>query len=171
MSETAKYRHLVLPYCRGLGVDVGCGNDIVAPSAIGVDLPDAEFVSYTAHTQESAAHIEARADALPFRSGSLGFVYSSHLLEDFYDWKPVLREWWRILKIGGHLIVLIPDHELFQAAVNRGQPPNCRHKHEGRAGELSEVLSSLGESLIIRDSLTGLSPEDYSILFVARKLQ
>jgi len=40
-----------------------------------------------------------------FRDGVLDFVYSSHLLEDLVDTEAVLREWIRILRPGGRLIL------------------------------------------------------------------
>jgi SAM-dependent methyltransferase len=170
VSETAKYRHLVLKYCTGRGIDVGCGPEVVAPNAIGVDLVEEDFAAYGWGAQPSAALIEATGENLPIRSSSLDFVYSSHLLEDYADWKPPLTEWLRVLKPGGHLIVIIPDRELFAAAVARGQPPNPNHNHEGKVGELTDVVSRLAPVVVLEDRLTSVSTGDYSILFVARKI-
>jgi ubiquinone/menaquinone biosynthesis C-methylase UbiE len=170
MSETAKYRHIVLQYCTGRGIDVGCGTEVVSENAIGVDLPAEKFAEYGWRGQPCAALVEASGDRLPFRSSCLDFVYSSHLLEDYADWKPPLTEWLRILKPGGHLIVIIPDKVLFAAAVAKGQPPNPNHNHEGKVGELTDVVSRLAPVVVLEDRLTSVSTGDYSILFVARKI-
>lgn len=45
------------------------------------------------------------------------FVHSSHCLEHMRDPYEALRNWWRILKPGGHLIVMVPDEDLYEQGV------------------------------------------------------
>lgn len=45
------------------------------------------------------------------------FVHSSHCLEHMRDPHEALRNWWRILKPGGHLIVMVPDEDLYEQGV------------------------------------------------------
>jgi SAM-dependent methyltransferase len=45
---------------------------------------------------------------------SYDFVYSSHCLEHMVHPGVALDYWWRILKPGGHLIVTVPDFELYE---------------------------------------------------------
>jgi len=49
--------------------------------------------------------------ALPFADGSFDLIYSSHSLEHipWYQVETALREWVRILKVGGRLEVWVPD--------------------------------------------------------------
>jgi SAM-dependent methyltransferase len=170
MSETAKYRHLTARYCHGNGVDIGSGGDPVVPWAISFDLPREEFATYNAgNIPEHCIHFHGDATQLPFRRNTLDFVYSSHLLEDFADWTPVLTEWVRVLKPGGRLVILIPDKARWNVAVSNGQPPNCAHQHEGFVGELTQHAEKLGTLNVVEDRLTDLFPADYSILFVAIK--
>ncbi len=174
-SETSKYRQLTTPFCSNeqgpmCGIDVASQGDPVVPWAWSLDLPPNRFAYYNSN-HEPHGPIQLRGDAwnLPVETGTLDFVYSSHLLEDFPDWEPPLREWVRVLKPGGYLIVIIPDRELWVAACAAGQPPNDAHRHEGKVGELSTYAERLGVS-VIKDELTNQFPGDYSILFVARKL-
>jgi SAM-dependent methyltransferase len=169
MSETAKYRHITAAFCSGIGVDIGSQGNPVVPWAIQVDQPRIEFRKYCGYDMPDSIHLPVGCNDLPFKDGTLDFVYSSHLLEDFLDWKPLLIEWSRVLKPHGHLVILIPDKVRFAAAIARGQPPNCAHKHEGHAGELSGYAGMMN-CRVVRDSLTNLSPEDYSILFIASKI-
>lgn len=169
MSETAKYRHLTAPYCLGNGVDVGSQGDPVVPWAIQVDLPAEEFKRYSAgQAPENSIHWKGDCRELPFKDNTLDWVYSSHLIEDFEDWNPLLNEWVRVLKPGGRLVILLPDKERWNAAIRRGQPPNCNHRHEGFAGELGLYARRLKVN-VLKDELTNLTPHDYTIMFVGVK--
>ncbi len=169
-SETDRYRHLVTRYCvPGLGIDIGSQGDPVVSWAWNFDLPPDKFAHYNSN-YEPRGPIQLYGDCrhLPIASASLDFVYSSHLLEDFEDWLPVLIEWVRVLRPGGRLIILIPDRERWVAACAAGQPPNDAHRHEGHVGELSKYAPELGLQ-VLKDELTDQFPHDYSILFVAVK--
>ncbi len=124
-SETSKCRARLAPYCVGFGLDVGFGGDAIAEHAIRVDLEKP-------YANVGRAPIQLAADGayLPCRDGVLDFVYSSHLLEDFADTDAVLREWIRVLKTGGRLILYCPDEPAFRrhCAVT-GQPYNVHHAH------------------------------------------
>jgi len=163
-SETSKFRHLTAPYCQANGVDIGSGGDPVVPHAIAVDLPS----PYTS-VGDSPIHYRGDGLNLPFKDGTLGWVYASHLLEDFADWWPALTEWTRVLESGGHLVILIPDRERWSAALARGQPPNLAHKHEGHVGELSTYCEKLGLEPVIDNYAAPDDPNEYTLIFVARK--
>lgn len=169
-SETAKYRefiHKLIP--QDCGVDIGSQGDPIVPWAMGLDLPKKEFEIYSGgNPAHGPIQLRGYANDLPFDDNSLGFVYSSHLLEDFLDWTPLLKEWVRVLKPYGRLIILIPDKKLWAKAIEEGQPPNCAHKHEGTPGELSDILEQLG-MVTISDSHTNRFDGDYSIMYLGYK--
>jgi SAM-dependent methyltransferase len=172
-SETARYRHLTAPYCFGCGVDIASQGAAVVPWAISFDLPEDEFLFYSnGQAPKGPIHLRGHADHLPFESGSLDFVYSSHFLEDVFEWLPMLEEWTRCVRIGGRIIILVPDKELWGKAILAGQPPNCEHRHESRAGELTEIFTEyFGHFEINRDSLTNVHPGDYTVMFTATRLR
>jgi predicted SAM-dependent methyltransferase len=109
MSETSKARNLLLKYCRGNGIDIGHGGDKISPFAISIDLP----TPYTCVGMDVTQLKGDGRDLYWFTNESLDFVYSSHLLEDFEDTKKVLQEWCRVLKQGGHLVLLLPDQKIY----------------------------------------------------------
>lgn len=175
-SETAKYRFLTVKYCYRPGGEPGCGVDIasqgdpVVPWFFSMDLPLEEFKHYCGNASaKGPIQIRGHAEKLPFDSDSMDAVYSSHLLEDYLNWTPVLTEWVRVLKPGGNLIIIVPDRVLWGQALERGQPPNMSHRHESKVGELSTYAEAIGVK-VIEDRLTAVTPGDYSILFVATKL-
>lgn len=172
MSESSKYKHIVQAYCTGNGVDIASGGWPVVPHAIQVELPPEKFKWY--NQRELPTDIEWKGDAavLPFKDFTLDFVYCSHFLEDVYDWLPVLSEWCRVLKLGGFLVILVPDKRLWNEAIAKGQPPNNEHRHESHVGELSAIFRQyFGHFEIQKDQLTALTETDYSILFVAKRLR
>jgi len=171
MSETSLCRHITVPFCQGNGCDVGSGGDPVVPWAIQIDLPDEAFKQY-GHAHEETRPIQYRGDArnLPFKDGTMAWIFSSHLIEDFDDWPVVLEEFCRVLKPDGHLIIMVPDKKLFRAAVAGGQNDNASHRHEFYVGELTEWARLRGGFEVIFDQLTLVrGPKDYNILFVAKK--
>lgn len=169
VSEVGKYKHLLEPYIHGNTIDIGSGGWPVVPWAIQIELPPEEYRVYTGgRVLEQAGVWRGDGRALPFKDRTVDTVFSSHLLEDFLEWEPILKEWVRVLRPGGHLVILVPDKGLWNAAVQRGQTPNCSHRHESHPGELSTYAARLGLD-VIQDKLTALYPEDYSILFIARR--
>src|SRR3546814_10136909 len=48
---------------------------------------------------------------------SYDFVHSSHCLEHLRDPEEGLCNWFRILKPGGHLIVTVPDEDLYEQGI------------------------------------------------------
>lgn len=170
-SETAKYRHLVVKYLAGCGLDVASQGNGVVPWGFQLDLPVEAFLKYSSGNQP-ATPIQLRGyceNLSIIASGSLDWLFASHILEDFADWNPVLREWVRVIRPGGHLVILVPEKRLWAAAIARGQSPNCSHRHESEGpGELSGFAEALGLE-VIEDRLTNCCEGDYSLLFVGRK--
>jgi SAM-dependent methyltransferase len=51
---------------------------------------------------------------LPFEDGSQDAVFASHTLEHIEDHRPVLAEWFRVLKRGGYLVIAVPHQYLYE---------------------------------------------------------
>jgi predicted SAM-dependent methyltransferase len=68
---------------------------------------------------------------LPFEDDSLGYVYSSHTLEDAEDTRDVLLEWCRVIRTHGYLVLFLPDQKTYTDCCEReGLSPNQGHKHK-----------------------------------------
>jgi SAM-dependent methyltransferase len=96
-------------YFVGHGLDVGGGYDgleaysYLFPAIKRVrnwDLPDGD-----------AQLLATLADE------SFDFVHSSHCLEHMHDPEEAIRNWWRVLKPRGHMIVVVPDEDLYEQGV------------------------------------------------------
>ncbi|MDD5261036.1 MAG: methyltransferase domain-containing protein [Methylacidiphilales bacterium] len=138
-SETSKCRLRLARFCTGYGVDLGFGGDPITSQAIRVDSP----MPY-ANTGTASVQLGGDATRLHwFRDGVLDYVYSSHLLEDFEDTKAVLREWVRVLKPGGNLVLFCPDEQVYrQHCKATGQVYNENHKHPDFSLEKAKALLS-----------------------------
>jgi SAM-dependent methyltransferase len=55
-------------------------------------------------------------------------VYASHVLEHLVDPKVALRSWYRILRPGGHLIVIVPHRDLYEKRTVLPSQWNGDHK-------------------------------------------
>ena len=113
MKETSKavFRRLfdarfVHTYFVGLGIDIGSGGDPLSqynqkfPLVLSVkswDVKDGDAV-YMAGIQDE----------------SYDFVHSSHCLEHLTDPYKAFQNWIRICKPGGHIIVTVPDEDLYE---------------------------------------------------------
>jgi SAM-dependent methyltransferase len=51
---------------------------------------------------------------LPFADASQDAVHSSHCLEHIPDYQTAIAEWFRVLKIGGYLVLTIPHRWLYE---------------------------------------------------------
>ncbi len=103
----------------------------VIPHAIGVDL---DYPGYDGTT-------------LPFADRSVDTVYSSHCLEHIDAYQDVLRDWYRVLKIGGFLVCVVPAQLLYERKERPPSRHNLDHKRFYTAASLLlEVQASLEEN-------------------------
>ena len=98
-------------YTKGYGIDIGFGGDPIAPNCRGWDIEDGD-----------AQYLKGIKD------NSFDFVYSSHTLEHMSDPAMSLRNWWRVLKTNGYLILYIPHRDLYEKKKNLPSKWNPDHK-------------------------------------------
>ena len=88
-------------YLSGKVIDIGCGPDLVIPSAEPFDKihGDAETISQYRERE----HYDT--------------VYSSHCLEHMRNVPAALEGWWSLVKPGGHMVIVVPDEELYEQGI------------------------------------------------------
>jgi SAM-dependent methyltransferase len=101
VNEASKTRRLWAPaevgLLQGEGIDIGCGSDPISPLVKRFDLEDGD-------ANEIGKFISCQFD----------FVFSAHCLEHMKDPSQALLGWWELVRPGGHLIVLVPDEDLYE---------------------------------------------------------
>jgi predicted SAM-dependent methyltransferase len=152
-------------FCIGDGLDLGFGGDPINETAVRIDMK-------TPYTKVGNYPVQFSGDACRlywFNDNCLDYIYSSHLLEDFQETEIVLREWLRVLKVGGKLIIFCPDEKRFRKHCKEtGQPYNKAHIHEDFSLQfLKEIFEKIGNVKIVYE----LYPIDiYSFDLVVEKI-
>lgn len=150
--ETSKIRDRVLKYCDGKGIDIGCGRDKIREDALGFDddvWPEVDVVGDA-------------SGKMPFPDGGWDYVYSSHALEDIADTPATLREWVRILRPGGHIVLQVPNPDHYKGV-------NLEHVHHGwRPQELSLLVKKSGCEIV--EAFEDVGVDRYSTVVVGRRV-
>jgi SAM-dependent methyltransferase len=100
----------------------------VVPQAIGVEL---DYPGYDGRT-------------LPFADHTQDAVFASHCLEHIEDYRNAFREWHRVLKIGGFIVIAVPHKFLYEKRT--GLPSRWNEDHKRfytPASLMAEVEASL----------------------------
>lgn len=164
--ETAKVAKRVAKYCKGQGLDLGCGNILVSPNAIGVDFEKSADVATVILDLSKPHALKMFADK------SMDFVFSSHFLEDLKDTKGTLREWCRVIKPGGYLVLYVPDKSIYPHVGQPGASPY--HKVNLGIDDIGIILYEIGGfkviSAKIRNNYERFIINEYSFELVAKKL-
>ncbi|MBT9486714.1 MAG: methyltransferase domain-containing protein [Rubrivivax sp.] len=134
-------------YLVGQGVDIGGKPD---PLCLYQTLFDRIESVRTWDLEDGDAQImEGVAD------GTFDFVHSSHCLEHLVDPRAGLRNWLRVAREGGHLVVTVPDEDLYEQGVfpstfNRDHKWTFTiHKHTSwsdRSLNVIDLVRDLGET-------------------------
>ena len=121
--EQRKTRWRALPYIRGKGLDLGCGGEKVLDTAHVIGIDSGKDIQLFG-TPMKPDILRDVTDLSIFAAGSMDFVFSSHTLEHIEPEKvgATLREWMRVVRVGGHLVLYLPDEQ---------QYPKCREPGRG----------------------------------------
>lgn len=163
-NEVGKIRWELVPYTRGKGLDLGCGPDKGFPHFTGVDnLKDTELFGIQ---MKPDVVVETCEELVGFKSESQDFVFSSHLLEHIEDYRAALKEWWRVIKPGGYLVLYLPHRNEYPNCGTEGANPD--HKHDFTESHIEEAMKPLGGWSLIRNELRNEGME-YSFFQVWQK--
>jgi len=119
-------------------IDIGCSNKKKLPHAIGIDLDR--------NGGKCPEFVYNDKEGLPFKEGSLDGVIASHCLEHIENPIETLDEWIKLIKIGGRIILVIPDVNFTPKMNTEGCDPT--HKHDWVIESFrKEVLDNLDKTV------------------------
>lgn len=161
--ECMKIRWELVPYTRGRVLDIGCGPYKAFPHFIGVDSGHHEKFGYVIKPdiKADASNIDILA------SQSCDAVFSSHLLEHIQDHVAALKEWWRLIKPNGHLILYLPHRDLYPKIGEEGANPD--HKHDFVEQDVIDAMSFASYDLIRCEKRD--QDDEYSMFLVFKKVK
>lgn len=103
----------------GINLNLGCGRKIW-PNFVNIDFPS--------NWSGKKPDIECDLRDIPLEDNYADSAYAIHVLEHFYRWETdkVLKEWHRVLKVGGKLVIEVPCMDkvigLFNHFIQKKQP-------------------------------------------------
>ena len=160
MVETSKchFRRLrdgFFKYCAGVGLDVGCGFDPLNVAGLTTcdSHPDVkDLVGSTC----SATYLS------DFKDSQFDFVYSSHTLEHIINHQDALREFWRVLKVGGYLIIYLPHRDLYERT--RNLPPWNENHVSMWLPEIVPGVEPKGSYGLLNEMRDVFGPENFEVV-------
>jgi SAM-dependent methyltransferase len=134
-------------YFVGKGLEIGGWNDPLIVNGKPI----------TQHTlPDGSTHL------LPFKDGEFDFLYASHVLEHFPVSITVLKEWLRVVKVGGYVYFSVPDFELYE----KGKWPsvfNPAHKNNFSLIKVKAIATALSDIAYPKLCLLEDNNFDYSL--------
>jgi len=168
-NEAAKIKWEIVKWTRGRGLDVGAGLYRTFPHFITVDNnADAAIFGHQMPRPDlfvnDAGSLDLVADA------SMDFVFSSHMLEHVEEARLVktLREWMRVIKPKGYLVLYLPDADEYPKVGEPGANPD--HKWNVTYNHVMELMWAAGPHDLM-DFQKRNQDEEYSLYFVFQKVE
>lgn len=183
-NESGKIKWEIVKWTRGTGLDLGCGMQKTFPHFIGVDSGKDGLLF--GHPINPDVRVATAARLPMFASGSLDFVFSSHVLEHFplktehirqlaqthrmvdeNTAAQALAEWMRVIKVDGYLVLYVPDEEAYPKVGEEGANPdhcfNCNYE------TVLQLMRETCTAWDLVDFQTRHGGQEYSLFFVFQK--
>jgi ADP-heptose:LPS heptosyltransferase/predicted SAM-dependent methyltransferase len=160
--ESLKIKYDIVPYTRGRVLDLGSGTCRTYNHFITVD------------SMEDWNELNRRPDIVcdvsdlsMFASGQFDSVFSSHVLEHLKDTESALKQWFRVIKNNGYLVLYLPHRDFYPNIGKEGSNPY--HLHDFIPRDIIDIMKKIGSwDLIISEPRN--QNDEYSFLQVYQKL-
>lgn len=159
-NESAKIKYEIVPYTRGRVLELGSGPWRTYPHFITVD----NITEWGNNWRPDI--ISDAIDLSMFASQSCDCVFSSHLLEHIDDTESALKEWWRVIRHGGYLVLYLPHKDYYPNIGDDGANPD--HIHDFKPSDIIKAMKNVGNwDLLVSESRN--QGDEYSFLQVFKK--
>ena len=157
--ESRKCRYRIATLCRGFGLDLSVRDEKIVPDAIGickVRNPKADL----------ALDISANDGLGVFSDNQFDYVFDAHQLGDFSCTEAILKEWWRVVKPGGFLILYEQDKDYYPLVDTPGS--DAMRKKDLYWDDAWGILEPIGNAELFSHSRHN-NGNEYSWQLVIRK--
>jgi SAM-dependent methyltransferase len=143
-------------------LDLGCGGKKIHEKVTGVDLRRNGEIGVGGNSETGAvADITADICALPVGPSSVDAILAKHVFEHILDPIAALKEWKRVLKNNGALVILCPDYRRCEAIS-----VDPSHVHAYTPESVSSLLEVSGFGVVKVEQV----PMGYVFCVSARKV-
>lgn len=174
------------PFAQGRGLDIGCGDGFFTESlsrfrqvkeVMGVDLAKSAIGLAKQRHPEIKFGV-ASATQLPFRDDSFDFITGVELVEHVLDTEQLFKEFNRVLKKGGKLLITTTDFNFLKKLIvavrfwDRYFYPTNPHIRFYSQSSLKEILNEFGFKVLKycwHGSYFGLMPKGQ--IMIAQKVK
>lgn len=161
-NEAAKIRNELVPYTAGATLDIGCGPWRAFRHFIGIDEEAQPGVTLAMSGENLGIFADEKFDA----------VFSSHFLEHVVDYQAALAEWWRVIKVGGHLCLYLPHRDHYPQIGQPGANPD--HKHDFAPEDVLNAMADIARKAVrgwdLMEYEIRAGGNEYSFFLVLRKM-
>jgi ubiquinone/menaquinone biosynthesis C-methylase UbiE len=168
-------------YCIGQGLEIGgAAHNAFGLKTLNVDVTDSMDTIFKKEEKKHCGRampvdIVAPGDEIPLPDGSQDFIVSSHVLEHFYNPVKALLEWYRLLRPGGIIFMIVPHKERtfdkphprtplrhLVEDFERGEtgPVVAGHNHRWIAEDIVDLVKWMSENLNVRWELAQVQDPD-----------
>lgn len=168
-NEAAKISWEIVKYTRGRGLDIGAGLYRTFPHFITVDN-NIDQVLFGHPMPRPDLLVEDGGNLSILANESMDFVFSSHMLEHIEEDRlvKVLKEWMRVIKYEGYLVLYLPDADEYPKVGEAGANPD--HKWNVTYNQVVALMGHVGAWDLV-DYQKRNATNEYSLFFVFQKLR
>lgn len=131
---------LVRRYAVGNILELGCGAQKTVENSTGVDIiPKGDPIAGLVGKTSIADIVADIQDTLPVEANTYDTLIARHLFEHLIDAVKVLKDWRRVIKPGGRLVLAVPDQ-----GKRNTIPMNYQHVHAYTQDSLKNLMESQG---------------------------
>jgi predicted SAM-dependent methyltransferase/ADP-heptose:LPS heptosyltransferase len=166
-NEAGKIKWEIVKWTRGRGLDIGAGMYRTFNHFITVDNnADAQLFGHAMPRPDLFVNDASSLDMVA--NASMDFVFSSHMLEHVPEQSLVktLKEWLRVLKPDGYLVLYLPDADEYPKVGEPGANPD--HKWNVTYNRVMELMAHAGHHDLM-DFQKRNAEQEYSLYFVFKK--
>lgn len=169
-NESGKIRWEIVRWTRGRGLDIGAGMHRTFPHFISVDNNiDAQLFGHAMPRPD--IFVKDAGDLSLLADASMDFAFSSHMLEHVEEERlvKVLREWLRVVRMGGYLVLYLPDEDEYPKVGEPGANPD--HKWNVSYNRVMELMHHTDVPVDLMDFQKRNADQEYSLFFVFKKVK